>query len=77
MVQHYAKANEIDLVMHYNDLPVHPPGQWNPSSFRRPSDEPCCKPAYLASGVDITQNIIDALNDRHREKKEVTKPDKR
>lgn len=59
-VTRYAKAQNIELVMHFNDgigADV-----WTPTFFSAKIRNGACQPMYIASGLDITGVIAEMLN---------------
>jgi Skp family chaperone for outer membrane proteins len=59
-VTRYAKAQNIELVMHYNDgigADV-----WTPTFFSAKIRNGACQPMYIAPGLDITGVIAEMLN---------------
>lgn len=61
----YAKANDIDLVMQYNDG-VLPTDKSNPQNIQRKMQTGACMPMYSVDGMDISATIIIMLNDHYR-----------
>jgi Skp family chaperone for outer membrane proteins len=59
----YAKANELDLVMQYNDG-VMPNDKANPQNIQRKMQTGACMPMYFVQGLDISEVIIYMLNQR-------------
>ncbi|MBV9125947.1 MAG: OmpH family outer membrane protein [Planctomycetes bacterium] len=59
-VSRYARANNIELVMEYNDGVG--PDEFNPAFFQRKLSNGACQPLYVAPGMDITANIVQMLN---------------
>lgn len=64
-VQAYARANNIELVMHFNDNIV-PADIYNPMNIQRKLQLGACFPMYHAPGMDITNWIIQMLNQRYQ-----------
>jgi Skp family chaperone for outer membrane proteins len=69
-VQRYARANDIELVLQYNSSgqrigPAHCPDR---ADFPLVELPVACVPLYAAPGVDISEEIIAALNDSLRSK---------
>jgi Skp family chaperone for outer membrane proteins len=60
-VQRYAKANDIDLVLHYTD-PVEGGDPLSAANVTRKMQAAGCVPFWAADGLDITAQIIDMLN---------------
>jgi Skp family chaperone for outer membrane proteins len=63
-VQCYAKAYDIELVLHYNDAAV-PNEMYNPLNVQRKIQSGGCTPMYVAPGMDITMAIVGNLNARY------------
>jgi len=64
--QRYARANDLDLVMHYNDVPADSPEFYSGANVSRKIQSGTLFPMYSAPGMDITKEIVAALNDNHR-----------
>ena len=62
-VQAYARANAIDLVMHYNDG-ILPADVDNPQNVQRKLQAGPLIPIYAVEGLDITDTIVFMLNQR-------------
>jgi Skp family chaperone for outer membrane proteins len=62
-VQAYARANDIEMVMHYNDAIV-PADMHNPINIQRKLQTGACMPMYVAPGMDITNTIAQMLNQK-------------
>jgi Skp family chaperone for outer membrane proteins len=62
-VQHYARANDIEMVLHYNDAMV-PADIYNPVNIERKLQTGACMPMYSAPGMNITDTIAMMLNQR-------------
>jgi RNA polymerase sigma factor (sigma-70 family) len=60
-VQRYAKANDVDLVLHYTD-PVEGEDPLSAANVARKMQAAGCVPLWAADGLDITAQIIDMLN---------------
>jgi Skp family chaperone for outer membrane proteins len=58
----YAKANAIDLVMHYNDAIG--PDAFSPALFQRKLANGACMPMYMDPRMDITDVVTGMLNQR-------------
>jgi Skp family chaperone for outer membrane proteins len=61
----YAKANDIDLVMQFNDG-VLPTDKSNPQNIQRKMQTGAMMPMYSVDGMDISATIILMLNDHYR-----------
>ena len=61
----YAKANDIDLVMQFNDG-VLQTDKSNPQNIQRKMQTGACMPMYSVDGLDISQTIIIMLNDHYQ-----------
>src|SRR5262249_29102370 len=64
-VQVYARARDIDLVLHFNDNIV-PADMYNPMNVQRKLQLGACFPMYHAPGMDITEYVIQMLNQRYQ-----------
>jgi Skp family chaperone for outer membrane proteins len=64
-VEHYARANDIEMVMHYNDA-VTPQDILSPANVQRKLQNPACMPMYVTPGMNITASITQMLNERLR-----------
>jgi Skp family chaperone for outer membrane proteins len=62
-VEHYARSNDIELVVHYNDA-ISPSDMFNPMNIQRKMQTGACMPMYITPGMDITAQITDMLNQR-------------
>jgi Skp family chaperone for outer membrane proteins len=60
-VQAFARANDLELVMHYNEA-ITPADMYNPVNVQRKLQLGALFPMYTANGMDITQWIIQMLN---------------
>ncbi len=61
----YAKANELDLVMQYNDG-VNPNDKSNPQNIQRKMQTGACMPMYFVQGMDISETVIYMLNEHYK-----------
>jgi Skp family chaperone for outer membrane proteins len=64
-VQVYARARDIDLVLHFNDNIV-PADMYSPMNVQRKLQLGACFPMYHAPGMDITEYIVQMLNQRYQ-----------
>jgi Skp family chaperone for outer membrane proteins len=64
-VQRYAAANDIELVLHYNDA-VSDAELHHPYNIQRKIQMGGCMPVYHARGMDITKPITDMLNQNYQ-----------
>src|SRR5437016_5946572 len=62
-VQAFARANDIELVMHFNDA-VAPADYYHPLNVQRKLQTGACMPMYYAPGMNITDTISAMLNQR-------------
>jgi Skp family chaperone for outer membrane proteins len=62
-VQHYARAYDIEMVLHFNDA-VAPADLYQPGNIERKLQTGACMPMYVAQGMNITDIISRMLNDR-------------
>jgi Skp family chaperone for outer membrane proteins len=66
----HARAQEIDLVMHYSDSPVEDPEHFNVANVNRKIQARGLVPVSFTPGMDITKAILADLNDRYRAEKD-------
>lgn len=64
-VEHYARANDIEMVMHFNDG-ITAQDILNPANVQRKLQNPACMPLYVTPGMNITASITEMLNERLR-----------
>lgn len=68
VVESYAKANGIQLVLHYAD-PIDPSQKYSPPNIHRKlngvSNVGATGLMYSAPGIDISQEIVNVLNQRY------------
>jgi Skp family chaperone for outer membrane proteins len=64
-VEHYARANDIEMVMHFNDG-ITAQDILNPANVQRKLQNPACMPMYVTPGMNITGSIVEMLNQRLR-----------
>jgi len=62
-VQAYARANDIEMVLHFNDA-VAQADYYHPLNVQRKLQTGACMPMYVAPGMDITNTISAMLNQR-------------
>jgi len=62
-VQAYARANDIEMVLHFNDA-VAPADLYHAANIERKLQTGACMPMYVAPGMNITDIISRMLNDR-------------
>src|SRR5262249_16785243 len=60
-VQAYARAYDIEMVLHYNDA-IGPPDLYHPANVQRKLQTGACMPMYYAPGMNITDMIAQMLN---------------
>lgn len=60
------KAGGYEVVMHYNDFNVDAPEYFSAMNIGRKLQAGACIPMYVAPGVDITDEIVAALNLQYR-----------
>ena len=60
----YARANDIDLVMQFNDG-VQPSDKNNPANIQRKMQTGACMPMFWVDGMDISPTIIIMLNNHY------------
>jgi len=59
--QRYAMAHNYDLVLHYIDATTQA-DYYAPGSIARKLQSPACMPMYQAPGLDISREVVIALN---------------
>jgi Skp family chaperone for outer membrane proteins len=62
-VQAYARANDLEMVMHFNDV-VTKEDAYNPMNLQGKLQTRSLFPMYVADGMDITDTIANMLNQR-------------
>lgn len=62
-VNAYARANDIEMVLHFNDA-VAPADLYHPANIQRKLQTGACMPMYYAQGMNITDTIALMLNQR-------------
>jgi Skp family chaperone for outer membrane proteins len=62
-VQYYARANDIEMVLHFNDA-VAQADLYQPLNIERKLQTGACMPMYVAQGMNITDIISSMLNNR-------------
>jgi Skp family chaperone for outer membrane proteins len=61
----YAQAHNFDLVLHFNDATTRE--RYYSGPFIRGKMQPTvCMPLYAAAGMDISSQVVDALNSAYR-----------
>ena len=60
MVTRYARNYDIDLVMHYSDVP--PEEAQTTAAIARRAGNNACMPMYIAAGMDISTAITNIMN---------------
>jgi Skp family chaperone for outer membrane proteins len=63
--QRYAMAHNFDLVLHYIDATTQA-DYYAPASIVRKLQSPACMPLYTAPGLDISYEVLNALNASYR-----------
>jgi Skp family chaperone for outer membrane proteins len=63
-VQHYARANDFELVLHFNDAIV-PADMYSPMNVQRKLQIGACMPMYHHPQMDITASVISMLNQHY------------
>jgi len=61
----YAQAHNFDLVLHFNDATTRE-RYYSPAMIQRKLTPAVCMPLYAAPGMDISQQVVDALNAAYR-----------
>jgi Skp family chaperone for outer membrane proteins len=62
-VQVFARAYDIEMVLHYNDA-VAPADLYNPMNIQRKLQTGACMPMYFDQRMDITEMVAQMLNQR-------------
>jgi len=63
--QRYARKHDIDLVMHYNDVPPDQPDFYSAVNVSRKIQAGACIPMVIAPGMDITKATTAELNEKY------------
>jgi Skp family chaperone for outer membrane proteins len=63
-VRMYARQAGLEMVMHYNDAVVETDRN-SAANIARKMSAGACMPMYLAPGLDISQDIVNALNAKY------------
>jgi Skp family chaperone for outer membrane proteins len=61
----YARARDIDLVLHYSDPFAPAQDPYNPNNLNRKLTSGALIPIYAADGMDISTVVTQMLNDRY------------
>lgn len=61
VAQQYAREHDFDLVLQYNDA-ITDPEYWSPKNISRKLQTGALMPLYAASGMDISQAVVEILN---------------
>jgi Skp family chaperone for outer membrane proteins len=67
--ERYAKAHDLELVLHYMEG-VKEEDIFNPSNVMSKMQQRSCNPLYIAPGLDISAEIVTALNEGYQTEKE-------
>jgi Skp family chaperone for outer membrane proteins len=67
--ERYAKAHDLELVLHYIDA-VKEEEFFDPRNVQSKFQQRSCMPVYVAPGLDISAEIVNALNDDYKAEKE-------
>ncbi len=67
--QGYARANGIDLVLHYSDVPADKKEFLSFANVGQKVQTRACMPMYVGPGVDITKEVLALLNEAYRKEK--------
>ena len=59
--QRVAVAHGYDMVLHYND-PTTSAEYWSAGNIVRKMQAGACMPIYFAPGIDISADVVNALN---------------
>jgi Skp family chaperone for outer membrane proteins len=63
-VTRYAREQGLELVLHYNDA-VADSDRFSAANIARKMSAGACMPMYLTPGLDISEDIVKALNARY------------
>ena len=72
-VEHYARSNDIELVVNYNDA-ITPQDFLSPANVQRKMGMNVCTPIYMTPGMNITDAVTAMLNQRLRAMQPQTQP---
>jgi Skp family chaperone for outer membrane proteins len=64
-VKVFARANDLELVMHYNDTSS-AQDMYNPVNVQRKLSTGACMPVYFNPQMDITNSVITMLNEYYK-----------
>jgi Skp family chaperone for outer membrane proteins len=73
--QRHAAAHDFDLVLHYADAAPDAPEYWQPANVARKLQMGACFPLSIAPGLEITREVVAALNASYRKEKTAADPD--
>jgi Skp family chaperone for outer membrane proteins len=62
--EQYAKAHDIELVLHYNDASPDDKEFFSANNVARKIQAGACMPLYAVPGMDISKEIVAALNEK-------------
>jgi Skp family chaperone for outer membrane proteins len=71
----YAKAHDIELVLHFNDA-VEEADRDNPMNIARKMQAGGCIPLYAVPGMDISNEVLEILHEKKRGDAEASEPGK-
>src|SRR5207249_4759439 len=63
----YAKGNDIEMVMHYNDALAGAPEFDSAANVARKMQAGAFMPMYITPGLDISEEILTLLNNARRD----------
>jgi Skp family chaperone for outer membrane proteins len=63
-VKEYARSGGLELVLHYNDA-VDEKDRSSAANIARKMSAGACMPMFYATGLDISQDIVNALNGKY------------
>ncbi len=66
MVQRYAQAHDLELVLHYNDATTKEEYD-TPMNIARKMSAGACMPMYIPAGMDISYDVVNSLNAAFRQ----------
>jgi Skp family chaperone for outer membrane proteins len=65
VAQRYAVSHGFELVLHYNDALPNTPDYYTPMNVARKMQAGACVPLYAANGMDISNPLIQTLNNAY------------
>jgi Skp family chaperone for outer membrane proteins len=71
----YAKAHDIELVLHFNDATTDA-DFWDPRNVSRKMQAGACMPLYVVPGMDISNEVLEILHEKKHGNGEASEPGK-